>query len=979
MRRWLPATGLVSWLVLACAAAGAGQDLPELLGQTVVRVAFELEGRGTEAPLGALSAVKIGEPLRSEEVRSTIARIDGLGLYEGVSALARAVPGGVEVIFLLEPRHPVTALEIEGETGIPAAALERMLQQRYGGIPATTRPAAVEATAVQMLNDEGFLDARVDSRIELTHEPEAATLVLEVAAGPLSRVRSVDVQGESPRTAEDIIEATGTEPGSAFRRREIDRALTAVEEDLRRRGYYEAQLNLQAETGADGVDVVIDVDTGPRVEVRVRPSNAVPGDVDELVPIQQVGSADQDLLEDSRMRMERLLRGQGYWRASAPFTRSFEDDGELLVITFEIDRGPRYYVESVDVPSDLAFSQGRIRELIDLSRGDLFDEERFLSGLARVAEAYREAGYYAMRAEPTYEEVAPGSSAIRARVILHPAITEGPAGRLEAINVDVAGTAQVDERQILQVMTSGSGAPYVELNAARDLAAIRRLYFDRGFPNAVVSVEPAFSDDGRAVTLNVRITEGERLMIGDISVVGNERVSTIAILDEIQLEPGQPAGAAALDEARRRLVELGVFRRVTVSMADRAVGETQGHLIVNVVEAPATSVGIGGGLEGGRYTRTLPGGGLEERLEFAPRGFFEVSRRNLGGRNRMLSFFSRLSLKRDRGRTDDDPEGVNEGGLGFTEYRVSTTYRERRVFGSDTDFLAGVMSEQGARTNFNFVRQSANAEFLREFTPRISVSGRYALEFTRLFDERLAEVDRPLIDRLFPEVRLSLVSTGVAWDRRDDPIDPTRGTLLTGDVELAARAIGSQVGYIKTFLQGAGFRGLDTGARTVLAGRALFGFASGFPRTLTSEGPGGEVTEGVLRDLPASQRFFAGGSTTVRGFQLDRLGVDEIIDSNGLSLGGNGLIVLNLELRRLVTRLLGRDVGLVGFLDAGNVFSRATDVSFSRLRPTAGFGVRYDSPLGPLRLDLGFKLRERAPNGRSERGWEYHLSIGEAF
>jgi len=976
MQSWWRATCLALSAVMAVAAPSAAQTVADVIGQTVVSVTFDVEGRPEESPsLHGLSAVKVGDPLRAEDVRSSIARLDGLGLYEGVAAAARLVPGGVAVVFQLEPRHPVTALQIEGDTGMSAGSLRRLLQQRYGGVPTTSRPSAVEATAVQMLNDEGYLGARVSSRIELMHNPDAATLVLQVEAGSLTAIQSVVVRGESPRSSDDIIRQTRTSVGSPFRRREIERALTTVEEDLRQRGYYEAQLTLQATPTPEGVDVVLGVSTGPRVEVRIRPEGALPGGVDEFIPIKQLGSADRDLLEDSRARIERALRSDGYWKATAPFTTSLEDGGDLLVITFAIERGARYFVERVELPSTLALPGDELQKLIGVSRGSVFDEDSFLAGLARVAEAYRRAGYYAMSAEPTYEEVDPGPSGARAVVVLYPMIAEGPAGRLAAVTIDAGATPQVSEVDIRPVMTSRPGQPYVELDAARDLSAIRSLYFDRGFPSSTIALQTGLADDGRAVSLTVRINEGPRVFIGDISVLGNERVSTRAVLDELGLQAGQPAGAALVDDARRRLVEMGVFRRVTVSLADRAPGETQGHLIVNVVESPATSIGIGGGLEGGRYTRRAEDGSRPDRLEFAPRGFFEISRRNLGGRNRVLSFFSRLSLKRqgaEAGAEDDD-------GFAFTEYRVSGTYREFRAFGSNTDLLFGVLSEQGVRTNFNFARQRGNAELLRAFTPRLSVSGRYALEFTRLFDEQIEEVDRPLIDRLFPEVRLSLLSTGVAWDRRDNPIDPTRGTLVTADVEVAARAIGSQVGYLKTFFQGSAFRGLDAGARTVFASRALFGVARGFPRTVPDLAADGTVIEAVVQDLPASQRFFAGGSTTVRGFQLDRLGVDDILDPNGLSLGGNGVVVVNAELRRILTRVLGRDFGVVGFLDAGNVFGRANDVSLAKLRGAAGFGIRYDSPLGPLRLDFGFKLRPRSSGDRPERGWEYHLSIGEAF
>jgi outer membrane translocation and assembly module TamA len=140
-------------------------------------------------------------------------------------------------------------------------------------------------------------------------------------------------------------------------------------------------------------------------------------------------------------------------------------------------------------------------------------------------------------------------------------------------------------------------------------------------------------------------------------------------------------------------------------------------------------------------------------------------------------------------------------------------------------------------------------------------------------------------------------------------------------------------------------------------------------------------------DLPASQRFYSGGGTSVRGFQLDRLGVPEIMTPDGLSTGGNGLVVLNSEVRTQLWNDQGSRVrlvdtlGVVGFLDAGNVFKNASDIRLQDLRAAAGFGLRLGSALGPIRLDFGFKLRPRiiSLTGQREKGWEYHLSIGEAF
>ena len=165
---------------------------------------------------------------------------------------------------------------------------------------------------------------------------------------------------------------------------------------------------------------------------------------------------------------------------------------------------------------------------------------------------------------------------------------------------------------------------------------------------------------------------------------------------------------------------------------------------------------------------------------------------------------------------------------------------------------------------------------------------------------------------------------------------------------------------------------------------ARLGLARGLPRSVLRIGEDGEPIlddDGdpivdLVHDLPASERFFAGGDTTVRGFSLDRLGTEETISPSGFPTGGNGLVVLNAELRSAVVGSLG----VVGFVDAGNVFLRAGDIRLHELRATAGFGLRYLSPIGPIRVDLGFKLdrRELSP-GRLEKRSVLHISLGQAF
>ena len=379
-----------------------------------------------------------------------------------------------------------------------------------------------------------------------------------------------------------------------------------------------------------------------------------------------------------------------------------------------------------------------------------------------------------------------------------------------------------------------------------------------------------------------------------------------------------------------------------------------------------------------------PGGIAQEVFAIAPRGFVEFGRRNLFGKNQSLNLFARGSLWPRSSTTDVQLGEPVPTGYTFRDYRLVGTYRAPRAFGTVADFLLTGFLEQGLRSSYNFTRHGVRVEMARHLSRQLSVSGRYVLERDSVFDERYAPADKPLIDRLFPQVRLSTISGSVIRDTRDDPLGPTRGSLLGEDADLATHSIGSEVGFVKMYTQGFIYRQLPGKRAIVYAGGVRLGLARGFESLVPAVdgdgnpvyGPDGNQLVVVVTDLPASERFFAGGDTSVRGYALDRLGTAETIDRNGFPKGGNAVIVLNSELRVPVWH----DIGVVGFVDAGNVFDRVSNFDFGKIRPTTGFGLRYKSPIGPIRVDLGFKLdRQTLPDRSLERLTEIHISLGQAF
>ena len=375
---------------------------------------------------------------------------------------------------------------------------------------------------------------------------------------------------------------------------------------------------------------------------------------------------------------------------------------------------------------------------------------------------------------------------------------------------------------------------------------------------------PKAIGDGSQVELRFAIQEGPQILIDHVLVVGNERTRRETILREVQLKSGQPLSQQEEDATRARLSALGLFRRVDITYLQLPGEPHHRDVVITVDEAPVTTIGYGGGVEGGkRLVRSSETSDAVEEFQIAPRGFFEVSRRNLFGKDRTVNLFTSVSFRPKAlgARPVTIEELTEDGGYGFNEYNVRVTYGERRLLGTDADATISAGVEQGVRSSFDFNRRGANAMVARRVTRTVFITARYGIDHTKLLNIKSDLAAQPEIDRLFPQVRLSSVSAALIRDTRDDSFDPTTGSLVGTDAELAARSIGSEVGFFKVFTQGFLFRRLPRSNSTVLAMAARVGLATGFPREVTVNG------ETVLvDDIPASERFYAGGDTTVRGF-----------------------------------------------------------------------------------------------------------------
>ena len=975
-------------LLLVGVGADARAAVGDYLGKPVASVRLVVEGRETtERALTDVVETRVGGPLSMAEVRVSITHLFSLGRFEDVRVDASLAGDGVALRYELSPAHPVSKIEFAGALGAPGVdegQLRRAVVERYGVSPPLGRAAELAGLVADTLRERGYLHADVTPRADLTHAPERATLVFTIDPRARTRVGTIDIDGPPGVSHAQVLEPLGLATGAPYERDALGARIDKYLAGRRAQGYYEAKLTPAVRfADADRIaNLTLAIDPGPHVRVAFAGDPLPSERRAELVPVERQGSADEDLLEDSSNRIEEFLRTEGYRDVAAPHRRD-ESNGELL-ITFRVTKGPLYRVSRVEISGNPSLPLSEFDPGLRLRDAQPFSAAKLGADVATIEDLYHRRGFAAAKAQAGLELERVGTGAAHVPVVVRIVISEGV--RTNVGSVRFAGNQSIDVTTLRETLALQGGRPFVPAQLAADRDQVQLRYANRGYQNATVDARPEFNPDGTRADILFTVREGPQIFVDHVLVAGNTRTSADTIERELRIEAGDPLGREAVNESQRRLLALGLFRRVQITEL-RHGDEARRDLLVTVEEAPVTTIGYGGGGEGRlRVVRRAESGGVAaQRLEFAPRAFFEVGRRNLFGRNRSVNLFNSISV-----HPKDSPT-TSDGGYGLTEYRVLGTFREPRIFDTAADAVVTATVEQQIRSSFNFARRSAGAEIVRRLTRAVSLSGSYQIQRTDVFDQNVSTSDQLLIDRTFAQVLLSSFSMSVIRDTRNDPVDPGAGEYFSTNGQFAARRIGSEVGFAKSFFTAQVFRALPRTNRIVFAGNARLGLATGFPQETKDGHPLLDENGQPVRDLPQSERFYAGGDTTVRGFALDTLGIRHIpglksdtIDKDGFPLGGNALVIFNAELRMPAWRGLG----VVGFVDTGNVFARATDIDLGELRSAVGVGLRYKSPVGPLRVDLGFKTHieefpcpttgnpaRRCPEARPA----LHISFGQAF
>jgi outer membrane protein insertion porin family len=927
-----------AFLVLAQPRLAHAQEAT-LLGRNVVTIRFEPEQQPVDAAeLHGLLPLRIGQPLRLEEVRRSIEKLFATGRYTDIQVDVQPYQQGVLVRFLTANQWFIGDVSVNGAVSDPPSPAQLVTAARLdlGQLLTTGRLDAAVAGQRQVLESNGLFRGTIKPVFEYLNEYQQANLRFEIESGKRAIFAPPVVVGDAKLSPAKILESTnfrrwilGTwKPVTDTRMHD---ALEGIRKLYRRENRLQAQVTLEKLTydpATNRATPTLRLEAGPRIEINPVGAKVKASRLQKLVPVFEEHSIDHDLLNEGARNLRDYFQAQGYFGAEvvAEEQRVVNDRAR---IDYLINTGARQRLVAIEIAGNNYFPTEAIRERMYLRtvspmqfRRGRYSENLIAQDEEAITALYNSNGFQhakvTHRLEPDYHG-RKGDLAVSLN------IEEG--SQTLVGDVILEGVTAFDPKVIAAALSCVSGQPYSEGTVAVDRDAILERYYDAGYPNASFEWSQQAEPATNRVNLHLRVREGNRQFVRQVVVSRLDVTRPSLVFRNIPLVPGDPISPTRLAEIQRKLYDLGIFARVNAAIQD-ADGETSNKFVVfELEEARRYSVAFGFGAELGRI------GGCQGCLQsaagetgFSPRVSFDLTRTNLWGLAHTVSLRTRASRLDRRAQLTYawSPLGTR------SQWNVS---------------LTGLYDDSQDVRTFSAVRQEGSLQLSQRASKADTLFYRYTFRHVLVNRDTLILTPSAL-PQLWQPVRLGLLGINLVDDRRDDPLDPRKGRYTTIDLGLAQRMVGSQRDFLRFLGRNASYHPL--GSHLVLARSTQFGDIYAF-----------RANSDVSNIVPLAERFFGGGGTSHRGFPENQAGPRDL--NTGFPLGGTAEFFNQTELR---FPLFGENVGGVIFHDMGNTFSSLRNISFRTSQKSlsdfnytvhaAGFGIRYRTPVGPVRIDVSY-------------------------
>jgi outer membrane protein assembly complex protein YaeT len=967
VRHVLNAFGMVTsrlcgWLIIALSVPSAlPQTTATFEGRKITDIRF--------APLQALDASDLNKALALQkgdilEAKAVAESIDGLfatGRFEDIVVQAEPSGAGVILTFSTQLAWFVGNVKTDGNISAPpnraqiTAANQLSLGTRFHDEDIA---AAVESIK-QLLTSNGLYQVEVVPDVRRDQQNQEVYLTFTIKENKRAKYEMPTLKGVTLLPESSIVRATGWRVPLIHWWRQVTEArttdgvrgvLSKYEKQDRLTAKVELE-KLEYDDSKNRVQPTLSITPGPKIQVSAVEAKVSKRVLKRYVPVFEEHAVYSDLLVEGKRNLEDYFQSQGYYDAEAEF-RVLPPANDLEKIEYVISRGPRYKLVRRIIQGNHYFSTDVIRERLFTQpaafnlRHGRYSEAFRQKDEENISDLYRANGFRDVKVntvvDRNYQQKA-GNVAVTIQ------IDEGPQWLVD--NLKITGIAQGNQKEIEAGLASIAGEPFADANLADDRNHILNDYYARGFPNATIDAAWTPSGKPNHVNLVYTIQEGDRQYVRDVLINGLQTTRRSLVERTLRIHPGDALSPTAQLEAQQRLYNLGVFARVETAIENPDGAEDHKYLLYSFEEANRYHLDLGFGAQVANFgtpsTTSLaaPGG----TTGFSPQVSLGLQRLDFLGLGHTITL---------------------RGGYSNLQKRLSLSYLQPRLHnirGLDVTYSLLYDHSLDIRT-FASLRREASVQVSDRVSKSLTAILRFAYR-----DVSVSSIVIPvlLVPQFLAPVRIGMLSANIIQDRRNNADNPSRGMYNTVDLGIAGSFFGSQRSFARILLRNATYHHLT--GQWILARQTRFGMIAPFsvPSDLIA-----------AQSVPLPERFFGGGADSLRAFAFNQAGPRDIGASlvpngpasqpTGFPIGGNALLFNNVELR---FPLLGQNIQGVFFYDVGNVFSSLSDISFrfkqrnpqdfNYMVHAPGIGVRYRTPLGPIRLDLAYTVNPPSFQGFS--------------
>ncbi len=900
--------------------------------------------------------LQVGKPFDFSDERQSLRALYRMGDFADIRVNAAPEAGGIRVDFVTRQNFFNNVIRVQGVKEPPTepaalASLRLVLGEPFR--ESSVREAADRLASA--LHDDGLYQAKISWVLAPHEATRQMDVTMLVDPGPRALIGDIAIDNQTSYPDAQLLRRAKISNKVEMTSARLSRGADRLRKFLVNQGYLGASALITPQTydpKTNRVPVRLSVTAGPRVRIEIAGARLSKGKQKRLLPIFAEGAVDDDLLQEGRRNIRDYLQSQGYFNADVQVSSQANDKPVERVIHYDISRGDRFRLAGIGFQGNKYFGNELLSRRLLLQTASFASSGRFSQQLLRgdqdsIRGVYLSNGFLDCQVTSTVDDQFRGK---KNNLFVSFHIVEGPQSRILDLKID--GNHAISTDELLNVTGSTKGEPYSEAGVASDRNNILALYYNEGFPEAGFREEVIPGANPNEVSLAYHVTEGRQIEVSQVLLTGYQFTRPGIIRRQVDIVAGGPLREGDVAKTQRQLYNLGVFNRVQIAPQNPDGTDPEKAVVVDMQEGQRYTIGYGFGFEVQRIAggSTNPNG---TTIGASPRGIFEIARNNMFGRAQTLSLKARVST---------------------LEYRVASDYSANNFLNNKnlSVQLIGFADKTQDINTFTSTRFEVGTQLVQKLSPSSSLLYRYFYRRVKA-SNLVSTINEEQIPLLSQPTLVSGFGLTYARDRRDDPADAKHGTFNTIDVSDAIESIGSSANFFRGYFQNSSFYTL--GRAFVFARSVRFGVEVPYGNTIEGSSTFNpdqcntappDVTPSVI---PLPERFFAGGGTSLRGFGLNQAGPRD--PCTGFPIGGLAILVFNQELRfPMRLPIIGNRLGGTIFYDGGNVYTDVNHISFSWKPPsitnlnyfshTVGFGLRYPTPVGPVRVDIGYQLNPAA-------------------